>query len=108
MAGSPGSREARPEDKPHDPVTVLPVKSEVSGPTNLAWHRARRRQGRLRRRYAVAAILDGGCARRPLISAVGTAKRLWIEQRNRPQGSADTECWIPPRVSPHQRLGKDD
>ena len=55
-------------------------------PTAPASRRARRRQGRLRRRYAVAslrsALLDRGCARRTSTNAVGTEKRLSIEQRN--------------------------
>src|SRR4029077_8935619 len=50
------------------------------------WPRARRRQARQRRRFAVAplyaAMLDRGGARSRRQSAVGTKKRPSIEQRN--------------------------
>ena len=55
-------------------------------PIRQASHRARHRQGRLRRRCAVAslrfALLDRVCARRPDVFVVGTEKRLAIEPRN--------------------------
>jgi hypothetical protein len=55
-------------------------------PMCKASHRARHRQGRLRRRCAVAslrsALLDRVCARRAHRFVVGTEKRLAIEQRN--------------------------
>jgi hypothetical protein len=55
-------------------------------PTHQASHRARHRQGRLRRRCAVAslrsALLDRVRARRTQRFVIGAEKRLAIEPRN--------------------------
>lgn len=55
-------------------------------PMRQASHRARPRQGRLRRRGAVAALraalLDAACARRATRLVVGTEKPIAVEPRN--------------------------
>ena len=60
--------------------------SLLIAPTAPASRRARRRQGRLRRRCAAAplrgALLDRVCARRSASNAVGTEKRRSVEPRN--------------------------